>query len=187
MSMGRNTRPTSDGSIWLGLSSSWTLRTGSVVPSLPQTHPRFQLISNAGRHPSGNLPCSSRQSSQLFPSCLLRAPNKYVPWRGQGDSRRTGTEMTSFLFFLLKRASLSNLLGKIQGVNAKLVQSYLTLCDPVDLSPPGSSVHESSQARILEWVGISSSRGSSWPRDRTLISCKSPTLACRFFTTEPQG
>ena len=112
-----------------------------MVPSLPQTQPRFQLISNAGRHPSGNLPCSSRQSSQLFLSCLLRAPNKYVPWRGQGDSRRTGTETTSSLFFLLKRASLSNLLGKIQSVRAKLVQSYPTLCDPMDLSPPGSSVH----------------------------------------------
>ena len=122
-----------------------------MVPSLPQTHPRFQLISNAGRHPSGNLPCSSRQSSQLFPSCLLRAPNKYVPWRGQGDSRRTGTEMTSFLFFLLKRASLSNLLGKIQGVHAKLVQSYPTLCDPVDLSPPGSSVHGFSRQEY--WSG----------------------------------
>ena len=40
---------------------------------------------------------------------------------------------------------------------------YLTLCNP-----PGSSVHEISQARILEWVAISFSRGSSQPRDRTL-------------------
>jgi len=38
-------------------------------------------------------------------------------------------------------------------------------CDPVDYSPPGSSVHEVSQARILEWVSISYSRGSSHPRD----------------------
>ena len=41
----------------------------------------------------------------------------------------------------------------------------LTLCDPMDCSPPGSSVHGMSQARILEWVTISSSRGSSHPRD----------------------
>ena len=38
-------------------------------------------------------------------------------------------------------------------------------CDPMDYSPPGSSVHEVSQARILEWVSISCSRGYSHPRD----------------------
>ena len=42
-------------------------------------------------------------------------------------------------------------------------------CDRVDCSPPGSSVHWIFQARILEWVAISSSRGSSWPRDWTYI------------------
>ena len=47
------------------------------------------------------------------------------------------------------------------------------LCDPVDCSPPGSSVHGVSQARILEWVAISFSRGSSQPRDQTSISCPS--------------
>ena len=46
-----------------------------------------------------------------------------------------------------------------------------TLCDPVDCNPPGSSVHGISQARILGYVAISFSRGSSQPRDRTLIPC----------------
>ena len=46
-----------------------------------------------------------------------------------------------------------------------------TLCDPMDCSPPGSSVHGISQARILEWVAIFYSRESSWPRDWTCISC----------------
>ena len=41
----------------------------------------------------------------------------------------------------------------------------------MDCSPPGSSVHEILQVRILEWVAISFSRGSSWPRDRTHVSC----------------
>ena len=50
-------------------------------------------------------------------------------------------------------------------------QSCLTLCDPMDCSPPGSFVHEISQARILEWVAIFPSRGSSSPRDRTCIFC----------------
>ena len=46
----------------------------------------------------------------------------------------------------------------------------LTLCDPMDCRLPGSSVHGILQARILEWVALPSSRGSSWPRDRTHIS-----------------
>ena len=45
-----------------------------------------------------------------------------------------------------------------------------TLCDPMDYSPPGSSVHGILQARILEWVAISFSRGSSQPRDWTQVS-----------------
>ena len=49
-------------------------------------------------------------------------------------------------------------------------QSCLTLCNPMDCSPPGSSVHWISQARILEWVAISFSRASSRPRD-WLVSC----------------
>ena len=47
-----------------------------------------------------------------------------------------------------------------------------TLCTPVDCSPPGSSVYGIFQAKILEWVAISS-RGSSWPRDQTHVSCSS--------------
>ena len=52
-----------------------------------------------------------------------------------------------------------------------LTQLYLTLCDPMDCSPPDSSVHRIFQARILEWVAISYSRGSSQPRDRTHVFC----------------
>ena len=50
-------------------------------------------------------------------------------------------------------------------------QSCPTLCDSMDCSPPGSSVHGTFQERILEWVAISSFRGSSWPRDQTHVSC----------------
>ena len=53
---------------------------------------------------------------------------------------------------------------------SEVVQSCLTLCDPMDCSLPGFSVHGILQARILEWVSISFSRGSSQPRDRTQIS-----------------
>ena len=53
---------------------------------------------------------------------------------------------------------------------AKSLPSCLTLCDPMDCSLPGSCVHGIFQARILEWVAMPSSRGSSWPRDWTHVS-----------------
>ena len=55
-------------------------------------------------------------------------------------------------------------------MHAKSLQSYLTVYNPLDCSPPGSSVHEILQARILEWVAVPSLRGSSQPRDRTHVS-----------------
>ena len=55
-------------------------------------------------------------------------------------------------------------------VPAKSIQSCLTLHNPMDWSPPGSSVYGILQARILEWVAMPSSRGSSWPRDWTWVS-----------------
>ena len=61
-------------------------------------------------------------------------------------------------------------------------QSCLTLCDPMDCSPPDSSVHGIFQARIQEWIAISFSRGSSWPRDPPWVF-GSPALAGRLFTT----
>ena len=52
-----------------------------------------------------------------------------------------------------------------------MARSCPALCNPMDCSPPGSSVHGILQERILEWVAIPFSRGSSWPRNRTLVSC----------------
>ena len=65
----------------------------------------------------------------------------------------------------------------IVNVNVLVTQLCLTLCDPMGCSPPGSSVHGILQARILEWVAISFSRGSSQPRDWTPVSC----IAGRLF------
>ena len=53
---------------------------------------------------------------------------------------------------------------------AKLLQLCLTLCDTTDCSPPGSSVYRIFQTRILEWVAMSFSRGSFWPRGQTYVS-----------------
>ena len=59
-----------------------------------------------------------------------------------------------------------------------VAQLCLTLCEPMDCSLPGSSVHDILQAKILEWAAMPSSRGSSQPRDQTHVSC----IPGRFFT-----
>ena len=68
-------------------------------------------------------------------------------------------------------------------VEVMVPQSYPTLCDLMDCSPPGSSVHGLFQARILEWVAIHFSRGSSRPRNRTWVS----RIGGRFFTSGRKG
>ena len=64
------------------------------------------------------------------------------------------------------------------STSVSVAQSYLTVCNPMDCSPPGASVHGMLQARILQWVAIPFSRGSSQPRDWTEVSC----TAGEFFT-----
>ena len=71
---------------------------------------------------------------------------------------------------------------RIKIVHACSVMS--DFCDPLDCSPPGSSVHGIFKARILEWVAVSYSRGSSWPRDLTHISY-SPAWRQILYTVPP--
>ena len=73
--------------------------------------------------------------------------------------------------------------AELAVVGAQLLSHIQLFCNHMDCSPLGSSVHGILQARILQWVAISLSRGSSRPRDRTHVSC----IAGRFFTTEPPG
>ena len=63
-------------------------------------------------------------------------------------------------------------------------QSCPTLCDSMHCSPPGSSVHVIFQERILKWVAISSSRGSSYPREWTHVSCISRWILYHWATWE---
>ena len=63
-------------------------------------------------------------------------------------------------------------------IDIEVAQSCLTLCDPMDCSLPGSFLHGIFQARVLEWVAISFSRGSSQPSNQTWVS----HIAGRHFT-----
>ena len=85
--------------------------------------------------------------------------------------------------FFIYHYNFWKLCNDLMRVCAKLLQSCLICCDHLDCSPPGSSVHGILQARILEWVAMPSSRGSSPTRDQTWVSC----IAGRIFTTEPLG
>ena len=67
---------------------------------------------------------------------------------------------------------------KVLKVEVLVTQSCTTFCDPMDCSLPGFTIHGILQARILEWVAIPFSRGSSQPRDQTWVSW----IAGRFFT-----
>ena len=90
------------------------------------------------------------------------------------------------VFYRLYLASPSEYIYACMHV--KKLQSCLTLCDLMDCSPPGSSVYGIFQARILEWVAISFSRGSSRLRDWTCVSYISYiTLAGRFFSISTLG
>ena len=109
----------------------------------------------------------SRIAGELFTSWATREAPSDMRWASN-----------SALFFSLVRAGFFVVTWKSES---EVTQSCWTLCDPVDRSPPGSSVHGILQARILEWVAISFSRGSSRPRDQTQVSC----IAGRHFNLWP--
>ena len=77
-----------------------------------------------------------------------------------------------------KRSTLLAVVSRFPKVKVLVAQSCPTLCDPMDCSLPGSSAHGVLQARILDWVAIPFSRGSSQPRDQTQVS----HIAGGFFT-----
>ena len=83
----------------------------------------------------------------------------------------------------LIQSSVKGYLGYLHVLCVLISQSCPTLCDPMDCGLPGFSVHGILQARILEWVAIPFSRGTSQPRDRTVVSC----IAGRFFTYRATG
>ena len=77
-----------------------------------------------------------------------------------------------FVFGYRLRSGIFGLYCKLKQKSLH-AQSCPTLRHPLDCTLAGFSVHGALQARILEWVAISYSRGSSWPRDQTNISCVS--------------
>ena len=131
-----------------------------------------------GQIPSRS-PCSTSVLSHLF-NILSCVPPSSPIWWTQGLLKcLSGVPCTPPEYWLASSHLWSSSLASCVLV----IQSCPTLCDPMDYSPPGSSIHGILQARILEWGAISFSRGSSrtgtFPtRDWTQVSC----IAGRYFT-----
>ena len=126
----------------------------------------------------GNIPW--RRAWQPTPVFLSgKSPGQRSPGGLQSvGSHRVGHDWSNSALFQLFTAAAA--------ATAKSLQSCPTLCNPMDCSLPGFSVHGILQARILESVAMHFSRESSWPRDWTCFSCVF-CIASGFFTTEPQG
>ena len=95
--------------------------------------------------------------------------------------------MFILLLLLGNFVKISQIYQKSWKVKAFVSQSCLTICNPIDCSPPGSSVHGILQARILQWFVMPFSRGSSWSRDWTrifYISCTGWWILYHYATWE---
>ena len=127
----------------------------------------------------------STKSWPLHHPHMLSTTGKVFLIFTKGSSQETQIEKTcrSWLNSCKSLSSFSWVVSFICMCVCSVTTLCPTLCDLMDYRLPSSSVHGILQARILEWVAISSSRGSSRPRDGTCISC----IAGGFFTTEPPG
>ena len=122
-------------------------------PGLPHCRQTLYHLNQQGS------PCWKRLSKS---PCACFGLNHVPPDRCAGDPTPHSENVTSF------RDKVFTEVG--EWVHTKSLQSCLTLCDLTDSSPPGSSIHGILQARLLEWVAMPSSRGSSQSRDPTSVS-----------------
>ena len=118
----------------------------------------------------------------ILSPCLFNFYAEYIMWNARLDETQAGINIAGRNINNLRYANdrtlmaeseedLKRLLMKVKEENeSEVAQSRPTLCDPMDCSLPGSCLHGILQARVLEWVAISFSRGSSWPRHQTRVS-----------------
>ena len=130
-------------------------------------------------------PLPTRCQQSFLPNFTTVLTSKHVSWDCQCSvEKKTMTMLENYCFKdslgvrYTQRIILFHLLEKRNESVSLVVQSCLTLCNYMDCSPPGTSVHGILQAKILQWVPISYSRGSSRTRDWTQVSY----IAGRFVT-----
>ena len=133
------------------------------------------------------------QNDREFHLLPLKLQNDKVPLVKKKEKKR------QFLIQLnMDQVKISNVYNEIYGkiflvldpanISCCLVfKLCLILLQPQDCSLPGSSLHGISQARVLEWVAVSFSRGSSWPRNQIHVSCTKPPGKPKTFLTRTQN
>ena len=134
----------------------------------------------------GRWDCWFPPVSFLFPVASVREyRDGHSPWYEDGPMKRSrngdikGGNSTLFIFvFPVHQSGHVACVCVCVCVCVLVAQLCPTLCDPMDYSPPDSSIHGISQSRILEWVTIPFSWESSWPRDQTRVFC----ITSKFFT-----
>ena len=140
----------------------------SLVAQLVKNLPAMQetWVQSLGREDPLEKEMATYSSTLAWRIPWTRSRTGCSPW----NCRVRHNKKEAKLVFLHKALYFRHRLWNL-GVS-EVAQSCPTLCNPMDCrSIPCSSVHGILQARILEWVAISFSRGSSWPRDRTWVTC----------------
>ena len=177
--------PTPAGAVWNRSSEQWLWATGSTFQSKWNCKLGSELVWIVGElHVLNGL---SRLVWEPFHHVTVKnvfgVPNIH-------HYGRKYVEYNLFIIFRLPRWMWSQLQRHGRRLSSFILllcvlvaQSCLTLCNPMACSPPGFSVHGILQARILEWIAIPFSRGTSQPRDWTLVSC----ITGRFVTIWPTG
>ena len=144
-------------------------------------HNKYKALESCWNHLPQSQFAEKLSSIKPVSGCKKVWDCKYRGW-GLWDDHKT-MSVYKLVFMGLKTPLLENW---IHWLLCLVALSCHTLCNNMDCSPPGSSVHGILQARILEWVAMPSFRGSSQPRDRTQVSCiadtllyESPLLSCQ--------
>ena len=131
-----------------------------ISPSLPQ-HENLSSMKRTGLI----LPNPTSQAEPPLGSWHM-APCLPLAWHLDPEGTDGSSWSLKYILIWFLRSVLLLLQGEPESICCCLVtKSYLTLCNPMECSLPDPSVHGISQARTLEWVAISFSRGSSWPRE----------------------
>ena len=171
--------------VWL-FATPWTAARQASL-SITNSRSWLKLMAIQSVMPSHHLiPCRSLLPPSIFPSIRVFSNESVIRIRWPkywsfSFSISLFNEYSGLISFMIDWLDLFAVQGTFKnlfqihsqkhGGGCLVAQSCLTLCDPMDCNLQGSSLHEISQARTLEWVTISFSRGSSQPRDRTKVPC----------------
>ena len=199
--------PLSKTIFWTQGWGKWCISLTIIVLQEHRVHIKFNIAKTKTKRKSTGI------SFFIFPSphwATQRMSVREVGWPGNETKRRCEPQQFELHGFPFAETTASPVLGKKNPcknlvllrvphknqevwcdlgqkyrilIVVELVSHVRLLCDSMDCGPPGSSVHGILQERILEWVGMPSSKRSSRPRDQTQGSW----LAGRFFTTKPLG